>query len=213
MKQTRESGHRILAPARTDPTAPSSPTDTNDSLNRLVDLTQYAPDPTPDDLADNLKQAEYAYGLNVDGSRHQATETVWFDSDGDGAPDPHQTTTTWTYDDLGRLTDEAIDSYLNDLDQTEHFVYDLVGNRLAQTLDKGNDGATTPDQVTTYTYDANDRLKTESLDTNNDGTTDQTTTYTYGVNNDATQETGKEVTDALGTPLGNTLHQRQPQPH
>ena len=41
----------------------------------------------------------------------------------------HQNTLTWSYDDLGRLTDEVFDDYDDSLDQTEHFVLDPAGNR------------------------------------------------------------------------------------
>ena len=66
----------------------------------------------------------------------------------------------WTYDALGRLVEEAYDSYDNGLDFTASYEYDLVGNRLEKTVDQGSDS--TIDETTAYTYDANDRLLTEA---------------------------------------------------
>ncbi|MEM9804842.1 MAG: putative Ig domain-containing protein [Cyanobacteria bacterium P01_D01_bin.56] len=64
-------------------------------------------------------------------------------------------TVTYTYDDLYRLTQEAITDPANN-DQTTNYVYDDVGNRLS--------GTSTTEGTTTYTYDENDRLLTEVLD-------------------------------------------------
>jgi len=88
------------------------------------------------------------------------------------------------------LTDAVFNHYDNAFDQTEHFVYDLVGNRLSQTLDKGNNSSI--EETTTYTYDANDRLALEAMDTDDPGTTaNRSTSYTY----DHTQQTGKAVSE------------------
>ena len=77
----------------------------------------------------------------------------------------------------------------DEFDQTLHFVYDLVGNRLSQTVDKGNDGVI--DQVFAYHYDANDRLLEELFDGQNDGTFEKVTNYGY----DHTQQTSKTVSE------------------
>jgi RHS repeat-associated protein len=178
---------------------------TYDELNRLTDRTDYAPGAQPDDvyLETRAKLARYAYTLNDDGTRKDATETTWFDDNSDSQPEEHTSTTTWTYDDLGRLTDEAIDSYVNDQDQTEHFVYDLAGNRLEQTVHKG-----TSDADTTYQYDANDRLRTEQDDTNNDGTVDVTTTYGYTGTEQASKEVQQGATITSHTEYGYDLQGR-----
>ena len=68
-------------------------------------------------------------------------------------------------------------------------MYDLVGNRLSQTVDKGNDGII--DQVFAYHYDANDRLLEELFDGQNDGTFEKVTNYGY----DHTQQTSKIVSE------------------
>jgi len=164
-----------------------------DALNRLDVMTDYAPDGTPDDLSDNQKLAEYDYTVRADGKRTSATETFWLDEDNNPAtaPTPHVNQIDWAYDDIGRLTDEVFNHFDDTLDQTEHFVYDLTGNRVSKTVDKGNDASI--DEAIAYSYDANDRLIDELFDSDNDGDTDQTTTYGY----DHTQQTSKTVTDNL----------------
>ena len=163
-----------------------------DGLNRLDVMTHYAPDATPADLSDNDKLPEFDYTVRADGKRTSTTETFRLDADED--PDtpstPHVNQIDWTYDDAGRLVDEVFDHFDDTFDQTERFVYDLLGNRLELTRDKGNDA--TVDEAITYLYDANDRLTTESLDIGNDATIDQTITYGYT----ATQQTSKTVSDS-----------------
>jgi RHS repeat-associated protein len=73
---------------------------------------------------------------------------------------------TYTYDDLYRLTDEAIVDGVNG-NRTSHYVYDAVGNRDSKTVN----GVTTA-----YAYDANDRLLTEKVGTAT------TVSYTYDNN-------------------------------
>ena len=59
----------------------------------------------------------------------------------------------YTYDDLNRLIEERIqDPVLGD--EVIRYTYDAVGNRLTKTDSRG---------TTTYTYDANDRLVTETF--------------------------------------------------
>lgn len=113
-----------------------------DELNRLDTLTQFK-DANANgqfDAGIDALLAEYDYTVRDDGKRTEAVERFWFDDNADGILDPHENRMTWIYDNLGRLTDEVFDHYDNSLDQTEHFVYDLVGNRLSQSVDKGNRG-------------------------------------------------------------------------
>ncbi|MEX0726126.1 MAG: hypothetical protein WD065_07645 [Planctomycetaceae bacterium] len=152
-----------------------------DALNRLTDLVHYLPDETPETLADNDKLAQFEYEVRADGRREQATEKFWFDND------VHENNITWTYDDAGRLIDEVFDHYDDDFDQTQHFTYDLVGNRLLRVVDQGNDSSI--DQVFASAYDANDRLLTETADTDGTAGVDQTTTYGYT----GTQQASKAV--------------------
>jgi RHS repeat-associated protein len=162
-----------------------------DELNRLDVMTHYVPDATPEDLSNNDKLAEFDYTLRADGKRTCVTETYWLDADQNPATPatPHVNQIDWTYDEIGRLTDEVFNHFDNTLDQTEHFTYDLVGNRLALTKDKGNNASI--DDAITYSYDANDRLIDELLDSDNNGQTDQTTTYGWT----HTQQASKTVVD------------------
>ncbi len=174
-----------------------------DQLNRLDVLTDYAPDGSaspgsPDlDLSDNQKLAEYDYEVRADGKRTSAKETFWLDAYNYGTPEPYVNHINWTYDDIGRLTDEVFNHFDDNLDLTEHFVYDLTGNRISKTVDKGNDGSI--EEAITYSYDVNDRLLEEVLDDLTDDSQDRTTTYGY----DHTQQTSKQVfaSSALDSPL------------
>ena len=83
---------------------------------------------------------------------------------------------------------EVFDHYDDEFDQTQEWDYDLVGNRLEQRLDKGNDGW---DAIISYEYDVNDRLLKEMLDDLTAANKDRETTYRY----DHTQQTGKRVTE------------------
>lgn len=155
-----------------------------DDLNRLDVLTHYAPDSDPKNLSNNDKLYEFDYTVRADGRRTAVTETYWDNGT------PKVTTIDWTYDNLGRLVTEEYDSHDNNLDYTTDYTYDLVGNRLSKEVDQGSNS--TVDETTTYTYDDNDRLLTESLvvgqvdDGTNMETDDRTTTYTY---NEAQQAT------------------------
>ena len=152
-----------------------------DSLGRLDVMTD------TDENGNTL--ASYDYEVRSDGKRTSSTEQTWIDENGDGVQDAGEVKTStydWTYDNGGRLTDEVLDHWDDAFDQTESFSYDLTGNRVALDRDKGNDG--TIDEAITYTYDANDRLLDEVLDSIVD-TDDTTTTYAY----DRTQQTSKAV--------------------
>ena len=96
------------------------------------------------------------------------------------------TDTRWDYDNADRLLSETIDSFDNAADQTESFLMDLVGNRLSRTLDKPSTAYV--DQVFASTYDANDRLSTETRDNGINGVgIDQTTAYAWNGSEQATK--------------------------
>lgn len=134
--------------------------------------------------------------IRADGKRTALYESTWYDLNEDGIQTANELKAnnySWSYDDAGRLTDEALDHWDDNFDQTESFTFDLTGNRTRLERDHANDAAI--DEVITYEFDANDRLTHELLDSNNNGTTDQTTTYAY----DHTQQTSKTVTAASQT--------------
>ena len=142
-----------------------------DSLGRLDAMT--------DTDGDGNTLASYDYQVRSDGKRTSSSETFWFDENADGIQDTGEVKTStydWTYDDAGRLTDEVIDHWDDAFDQTESFSYDLTGNRVSLERDKGNNG--TVDEAIAYSYDVNDRLLDEVLESIID-TDNTTTTYTY----------------------------------
>ncbi len=156
-----------------------------DSLNRLDVLREFMDNNGNGvyDAGDSLL-TRFDYTVRADGRRTGAVEQFWFEGE------MHENTVAWSYDNLGRLVDEVFDHYENAFDQTDRFVHDLVGNRLEQTRDLGNDG--TVDETTGYVYDANDRLQTEWFDGDGLPGAERETTYGY----DRTQETLKEVREA-----------------
>ncbi|MBE9061400.1 putative Ig domain-containing protein [cf. Phormidesmis sp. LEGE 11477] len=111
----------------------------------------------------------YRYELNAAGHRLSVTEASGRQ-------------VGYTYDDLYRLTEENI----NDGERTISYVYDNVGNRL--TRDDSAEG------VSSYTYDGNDRLLTETL--TKDGVTVDSITYGYDDNGNLTErvKNGTETT-------------------
>lgn len=146
-----------------------------DRLGRLTKLTHYAPDTTPQDLSNNAKLSEFDDTHNPAGQRTSTTETFWFDGDDpDSLPEAHTSEIGWTYDAAGRLVDEVFNHYDDSLDQSQHFTYDLAGNRLSRAVDLGSNA--TLDQVFIDTFDANDRQLTS---TETAGSSVQTTSFAY----------------------------------
>lgn len=81
------------------------------------------------------------------------------------------------------------------LDATTHYIHDLASNRLGVTIDRGNDGNI--DERIAYSYDENDRLLSERVDTDGNGTEDRATTFAYGPGNGQTVPMSKVVTDLV----------------
>ena len=127
----------------------------------------------------------YAYTLDAVGRRTKIVEN---------GKDISERTVEYTYDNLGRLTEEKITA--NGEVSTVGYAYDKVSNRISK-----DDNGT----VTAYTYDNNNRLLSEGAKTyaydkngNTISVTENgvTTTYTYfdfgkikGIENDSTKET------------------------
>ena len=111
----------------------------------------------------------YQYELNAAGHRLSVTEASGRQ-------------VGYTYDDLYRLTEENI----NNGERTISYTYDNVGNRL--TRDDSAEG------VSSYTYDGNDRLLTETL--TRDGAVVDDITYSYDDNGNLTErvKNGSETT-------------------
>jgi RHS repeat-associated protein len=96
--------------------------------------------------------SQFAYELDKQGKKINAIENFWIDIDDDGTLDLLANYVNWKYDNAGRLIREVFDHYDDNFDQTSEWIYDLVGNRLKQTING---------KETSYNHDANDRLLTE----------------------------------------------------
>jgi len=180
---------RMASRTTTTPASGTASVTTNyeyDELGRL--------DTQTDTDQDGNTLASYDYTVRADGKRTQLEEQIWFDENQDGETQSSElkaNSYTWSYDEVGRLTDEVLNHWDDDFDQSESFTYDLTGNRTELQRDLGNDSV--PDTVTTYTYDSNDRLLEEILDDLTAADADTTTSYTY----DHTQQTEKLVTRSV----------------
>ena len=140
---------------------------TYNTVDNLTDLTQKN--------SSGTLLAEYAYTLALDGTRTAAVENVQ-QSDSTYAV----TDITWTYDADNRLTEElevpgttADEGSVTGQDYSDIYTYDLAANRLSDVHVGPGDGA---NSTTSYTYNANDELLTQAVDTS--GTT-VTTVFTY----------------------------------
>ena len=143
-----------------------------DGLGRLDLLTDYGPDVmTPDVYTDNPIRARYDYTVRADGKRTEESYTQGGQSG----------TFAWEYDDVGRLIEETLDGNGTSLDYTENYTFDLVGNRLSKSMNGANGF-----KSTLYSYDDNDRLLSETGDS-------ETITYAWGDGNSATYQTGKST--------------------
>ncbi|MFN8740978.1 MAG: hypothetical protein ACK5YR_13705, partial [Pirellula sp.] len=159
------------------------------SSGSVTRMREFGPDNTPHDLADNPKRSEFLYSLDAAGRRTSMIEKFWLDADNNvNTPDvPKQNAYTWTYDANGKLLSEVLDSFDDAADRTDTFVMDLFGNRRKRTTDKPSTAYV--DEVITYLYNADDRITSELLDKQNNGTTDQTTTYAWS----GTRQSSKTV--------------------
>lgn len=110
--------------------------------------------------------SQFDYSLDLLGRKEHATERF-------GNGDSQKNEIDWTYDSNSRLIREVFDHYDDAFDQTSDWIYDLVGNRLQQTVNG---------KITAYGYDENDRLLREIFG-------EKETLYGY----DHTQQTSKTV--------------------
>ena len=165
-----------------------------DSLNRLESLYHWV-DLNDDGIRNdgstdngtvtiNETWATFDYELRADGKRIGAVEDFL-----DGSGSIASNTFTWVYDAAGRLISESLDSTDTSIKYDDTFEFDLTGNRLETSRDWGD--ASKDDYTTSYAYDANDRLQTETK--NFVSAADELTTYTY----EKTQQSSKAV--SVGT--------------
>jgi choice-of-anchor A domain-containing protein/RHS repeat-associated protein len=166
---------------------------TYDMLDRLDKLTQYLPDSSPGDLSDNVIAAEYDYTVALDGTRTALAEMVLRDAAAGGGYAVSYY--TWTYDNLNRLMSEVITSTEPGVSRTEHYAYDLSGNRIYKGAVRYQGYGY--NNATMYTYDANDRLEVETYQSSNPANFEDTWSdkyYTYGSNGQSTYAT--QVTES-----------------
>jgi RHS repeat-associated protein len=136
------------------------------SLNRLTTMTVGTG-------AANL--ASYSYTLGAAGNRTAVTELSG-------------RTVHYTYDDLYRLTGESIAADPHGANGSVSYSYDAVGNRLNRTSSL----VALPSQSSTY--DANDRLTSDSYDNNGNTTSSSGNNYAYDFENHLTSLNGGNVT-------------------
>jgi RHS repeat-associated protein len=146
-----------------------------DNMNHLVKETNFADKNNNNVMDEGEEISQFAYELDKQGKKISATENFWTDIDADGTLDLLANYVNWKYDNAGRLIREVFDHYDDNFDQTSEWIYDLVGNRLKQTING---------KETQYNYDANDRLLTEMSGS-------KQTVYGY----DHTQQTSKTVSE------------------
>ncbi len=124
--------------------------------------------------------SEFAYTVRADGKRTAVDESVY-----DGIS-TKTTRVDWVYDNIGRLVQEDYDADGTDLDFTADYLFDLVGNRLKKSVDRGRDAVV--DEIFSYAYDLNDRLLTEAFDDKTAANADRFTRYEYGPDADFTTD-------------------------
>jgi RHS repeat-associated protein len=146
-----------------------------DNMNRLIKETNFVDKNNNKKFDDGEGISQFNYELDKQGRKISAIEKFWQDINNDEIIDELFNDIRWQYDDAGRLIKEVFDHYDDTFDQTSEWIYDLVGNRLKQTIN-GNE--------TIYDYDSNDRLLTEISGL-------KKTVYGY----DHTQQTSKNVTE------------------
>ena len=157
------------------------------------------------------------FALNADGSRKSVQETQ-LQPDGSTVT----TDTSWTYDNLNRLTREAVTSSNSAGNYANIYTYDLVSNRQSEVHTGPAGGAS---ETIRYAYDSRDELTsqssslhgstTNSYDANGSLTTStingQTNTCAYDVRNKMTGATVNGVTssdvyDDAGNRVNETVH-------
>jgi RHS repeat-associated protein len=108
--------------------------------------------------------ASYGYTLDAAGNRTAVTELSG-------------RTVNFTYDDLYRLTDESITSDSQSVNGNIGYSYDAVGNRLNRT------STVAPVSSQASSYDANDRLTSDTYDNNGNTLSADGNSYAYDFEN------------------------------
>jgi len=155
---------------------------TFDAMDRIDIQRHYALDNGNVNMTTPFLRTEFDYTYRADGQKTGLTEKEVLGGQ------TRTSTTSWAYDNAGRLTSETIDHWDNNADQTESYVLDLFGNRVSRTVNKPSTAFV--DQIFSYLYNANDQVTSETLDNGISGAgVDRTTTYGWT----QTQQTSKSV--------------------
>jgi RHS repeat-associated protein len=123
---------------------------TYDNLNRITAM--------------NAAKASYSYTLSPTGNRTGAVESSG-------------RVVNWSYDNIYRLTNEAISLDPHSVNGSVGYGLDPVGNRQSQTSSIPGIG------TGSFTYDPDDRLNTETYDANGNTLTSGGKTFTYDFEN------------------------------
>lgn len=141
-----------------------------DALGR-VDVDRYFIETSSPNGVWNSSEAERSYAIyeyDLNDRRRHALEN--FDADNNGTFQASESQDFWwTYDRAGRLTSERVGAAGTSLtDYVDRYFFDLAGNRTRKEHSTAQSS-----EITTYSYDHNDRLRSETKN-------GQTTTYGYG---------------------------------
>lgn len=152
------------------------------------------PDATPlvyDSGVDTLR-ASFATAFDKASNKTSSTEVVGAET----------YSYAWTYDGINRLVVEQLDAGNVALDYTDTYKFDAASNRLEVDHDDRTSvvGSAGDDYITTYSYDANDRLTSEVKNFSATGS-DANTVYNY----DNTTQTGKHVREGTTVGAGNDV--------
>jgi RHS repeat-associated protein len=138
-----------------------------DSLNRLKALRHWQDLNNNGVLDANELRAEFKYELRPDGKRKIANELI-LDNDANRTVLTNNTF-EWSYDEVDRLVSEVLTSTVATTPgYSMAWSYDLTGNRTSQSQTKLNPNQApgqppTITELTTYSYDANDRLDSSTM--------------------------------------------------
>jgi RHS repeat-associated protein len=157
------------------------------TLNRLTSVTNKV-------TASGSVLSSYSYTLNADGLRTGVTEQQL-----EVGGSTSTTTKTWTYDNLLRLTGEAVVSSISANSYTDTYSYDLVGNRVSKTHVVG-----TQTQNINDVFNNNDQLTNET----STGSASYTITYTYDPNGSLTMVTPNQGSGLESDTYGYDLQHR-----
>src|SRR6185312_2331891 len=146
-----------------------------DPLNRLTQMQSLCGTGAPGCGPANTPIASYAYTLGPAGNRLSVAELSG-------------RSVTYGYDDLYRLTSETVASDPRGNNGQVNYTLDNVGNRLQRT-------STLPAIVPTglLSYDANDRVSTDSYDANGNTTANSGVTNVYDFENRLVQRGGVKI--------------------